>query len=57
MAKYRISEDAKADLKRIYRRGVHKYGEARADRYYDAFYERFEHHKLDLLSSSDNLVI
>jgi len=42
MAKYRISEDARADLKRIYRRGVHEYGEALADRYYDAFYERFE---------------
>ena len=38
MANYRISETAKADLRRIYRRGVRQHGEAQADRYYDAFY-------------------
>jgi len=42
MAKYKISEDAKADLRRIYRRGVREYGEAMADQYYDAFFDRFE---------------
>ena len=42
MAKYRISEDAKADLGRIYRRGIRDYGEALADQYYDAFFDRFE---------------
>ena len=42
MANYRISENAKADLNRIYRRGVLEYGEARADSYYDALFERFE---------------
>jgi toxin ParE1/3/4 len=42
MANYRISETAKADLRRIYRSGVRQYGEAQADRYYDAFFERFE---------------
>jgi toxin ParE1/3/4 len=42
MANYRISEDAKADLKRIYQRGVREYGEALADQYYDAFFDRFE---------------
>jgi toxin ParE1/3/4 len=42
MAKYRISEDAKADLSRIYRRGIRDYGEALADQYYDAFFNRFE---------------
>ena len=42
MANYRISENAKADLGRIYRRGVREYGEALADRYYDAFFDRFE---------------
>jgi len=42
MANYRISEDAKADLRRIYRRGVREYGEAQADQYYDAFFDRFE---------------
>ena len=43
MAIYRISEDAKADLRRIYRRGVREYGEALADQYYDVFFDRFEH--------------
>jgi len=42
MANYRIAEDAKADLRRIYRRGVREYGEAQADQYYDAFFDRFE---------------
>ncbi len=42
MANYRISEDAKADLTRIYRRGVHEHGEAAADQYYNAFFDRFE---------------
>ena len=42
MANYRISEDAKADLNRIYQRGVREYGEVLADQYYDAFFERFE---------------
>jgi toxin ParE1/3/4 len=43
VASYRISEDAKADLNRIYRRGVRDHGEAQADRYFDAFFQRFEH--------------
>jgi toxin ParE1/3/4 len=42
MASYRISEDAKADLRRIYRHGVREYGDALADQYYDAFIDRFE---------------
>lgn len=42
MAKYRISRDAKDDLKRIYRRGLLEYGEVQADQYYRAFFERFE---------------
>ena len=42
MANYRISEDAKADLQRIYRHGVRNFGEEQADRYFDAFFERFE---------------
>lgn len=42
MASYRISEDAKADLERIYRRGLREHGEAQADRYFEAFFERFE---------------
>ena len=42
MAKYRISEDAKEDLKRIYRRGIQEYGEPQADLYYEEFFKRFE---------------
>jgi toxin ParE1/3/4 len=42
MASYRISEDAKADLIRIYRHGVREYGDVLADQYYDAFFDRFE---------------
>ena len=42
MASYRISEAAKEDLKRIYRRGVLEFGEAQADRYFEGFFERFE---------------
>jgi toxin ParE1/3/4 len=42
MASYRISEEAIADLKRIYRRGLREHGEAQTDRYFDAFFERFE---------------
>jgi len=42
MGNYRISEDAKADLKRIYIRGLRKHGEAQADKYYAAFFDRFE---------------
>ena len=41
MANYRISEDAKGDLQRIYRRGVLEFGEAQADQYFDAFFKRF----------------
>ncbi len=42
MANYRINEDAKADLQRIYRRGVLEFGKAQADRYFNAFFERFD---------------
>ena len=42
MANYRISSDAKEDLRRIYRRGVIEFGEAEADLYFDALFERFE---------------
>ena len=42
MGHYRLSENAKADLKRIYRRGLREYGEAQADKYYNAFFDRFE---------------
>lgn len=42
MGNYRLSEDAKADLKRIYWRGLREHGEAQADKYYNAFFDRFE---------------
>lgn len=42
MGNYRLSENAKADLTRIYRRGLRAYGEAQADKYFQAFFERFE---------------
>jgi len=42
MENYKISEDAKTDLKRIYIRGLNEYGEAKADEYYAAFFTRFE---------------
>lgn len=42
MGNYRITENAKRDLKRIYKRGLREYGEAQADNYYLAFFDRFE---------------
>ena len=42
MGIYRLTEDAKADLRRIYLRGLRDYGEKQADRYYNAFFDRFE---------------
>lgn len=42
MGKYKLSEDAKDDLIRIHQHGVHHYGEAQADKYYLAFFERFD---------------
>jgi toxin ParE1/3/4 len=42
MATYRLSEQAREDLRRIYRRGLREYGEARADAYYNALFDRFE---------------
>jgi toxin ParE1/3/4 len=42
MGKYRLTADAKDDLRRIYYRGLEKWGEAQADQYYNAFFDRFE---------------
>ena len=42
MGTYRLTEDAKADLIRIYQRGFREFGEAQADAYFNAFFERFE---------------
>ena len=42
MGSYRLSENAKLDLKRIYMQGLHIYGETRADKYFNEFFERFK---------------
>jgi len=42
MGTYRLTEDAKSDLKRIYARGLREYGEEQADIYFNAFFDRFE---------------
>lgn len=42
MGNYRLTENAKAHLKRIYRRGLREHGEAQADKYYNAFFARFQ---------------
>ena len=42
MGTYRLTENAEEDLRRIYRRGLREYGEAQADEYYNALFDRFE---------------
>jgi toxin ParE1/3/4 len=42
MAAYRLTQTAKNDLRRIYFYGFEQWGEAAADRYHDAFFDRFE---------------
>ncbi len=42
MAKYRISKVAKEDLIRIHQYGTHQFGEEQADKYFNAFFEKFE---------------
>ena len=42
MGNYKLTEDAKYDLKRIYRYGVKEFGEAQADLYYDMLFRHFE---------------
>jgi len=42
MASYRLSENAKLDLKRIYMQGLRLYGESQADKYFNEFFERFK---------------
>lgn len=42
MVDYRLTEDAKEDLRRIYLYGVQAYGADRAERYYHALFDRFE---------------
>ncbi len=42
MASYRLNEEAKADLIRIYHFGVQKFGMAQADKYFEGFFKCFE---------------
>ena len=39
---YKLSEDAQADIIRIHQWGVRVHGEARADEYFNAFFDHFE---------------
>jgi len=42
MGNYKLTPDAEADLYRIWIRGFREYGERQADKYYAAFFDRFE---------------
>lgn len=42
MAEYRISEEAKEDLIRIYNYGLRKFGENQAEKYYHSFFKYFD---------------
>ena len=42
MGNYKINKNAKADLIRIHQYGVREFGEAQGDKYYLAFFDRFE---------------
>lgn len=42
MPKYRISKAAKEDLIRIHQYGTNQFGEDQADKYFNAFFEKFE---------------
>ena len=42
MSAYRLSNDAKLDLGRIYWRGVEEFGEIQADKYLQKLLQRFE---------------
>ncbi len=39
MGIYKLSENAKLDLKRIYFQGLRMYGETQADKYFNEFFE------------------
>ena len=42
MPNYKLSNEAKEDLIRIYHYGVRRFGSTQADKYYDQFFENFE---------------
>ena len=42
MADYKLSNEAKSDLIRIYEYGVKTFGERRAEKYFESFFECFD---------------
>jgi toxin ParE1/3/4 len=42
MFEYKVSINAKEDLRRIYAHGFNEYGEAQADSYYHGFFDIFD---------------
>ena len=42
MGNYKLTEDAKEDLRRIYKYGVKEFGETQADLYFDELFRHFE---------------
>jgi toxin ParE1/3/4 len=41
MSKYRLTDEAKEDLRRIYEYGYEEFGEEQADEYFYSFFEAF----------------
>ncbi|WP_395339312.1 type II toxin-antitoxin system RelE/ParE family toxin [Ningiella sp. W23] len=41
MSRYRLTEEAKEDLRRIYEYGYHEFGESLADEYFNSFFGAF----------------
>ena len=41
MSKYRLTDEAKEDLRRIYKYGYEEFGEEQADEYFYSFFEAF----------------
>ena len=50
MRSYSLTNNAKEDLRRIYRWGFDTFGEAQADKYYDDLFQQFEKIALNPLS-------
>lgn len=42
MANYKLSNESKNELIRVYQYGVKKFGELKADRYFETFFEYFD---------------
>ncbi len=42
MGSYKLSSEAKEDIRRIYHHGVRNWGVEQADKYYNALFDRFD---------------